>query len=569
MSWKQLLKPRVETAAALIGTAFSAMLLVLTAMNAGPLWRDEVNTLNLAQMPSLKDLWHNMPFESFPLLWPLFLRVCGFLGMAGSDAGIRVLGLCVGLAFLASLWFCSRCTGGRAPILSIALLGTLPAFIFIVGANRAYGLAGCLLVVSFGMIWRVLESPTKSRVLWAGLVGLLFAQCVYFDALFLCAMLAGGALVAIRRRRWPALWSLAGIGIVCGASVTLYLPIIRQGSIYLPMIRIPFFNFSIIWNGFCDTLAGRSSADPFGPGGPQIWLWIDSLLVGSIVAVAMQWRRGHQTQNPGTGAAGADLARLDLALFCVVGMLFGIAGCFAFLATLHSFMEPWYYLELLALCAVSLDGILGANWPELRPWGWLRVGVLAVMILISTRPAWEEAHVRRSNLDLIAAWLAQKASATDLIVIEDAWEGITFNRYYHGPTPWLTVPPVASHEVHRNDLLMEKMSQPDAMSSLLREITSTLRNGKSVWLVTSTPPVRPKESPPKPTPPAPPPSEMPTRWWVGAYFYWWNRQVATLLLEQALNEQTQTIPVPGPVNAYEKVSVMRFSGYKPDPERLR
>ena len=74
MSLKQLPKPGVETAAALIGTAFSAMLLVLTAMNAGPLWRDETNTLNVAQMPSLKDLWNNMPFESFPPLWPLLLR---------------------------------------------------------------------------------------------------------------------------------------------------------------------------------------------------------------------------------------------------------------------------------------------------------------------------------------------------------------------------------------------------------------------------------------------------------------------------------------------------------------
>ena len=113
MSLKQLPKPGVETAAALIGTAFSAMLLVLTAMNAGPLWRDEVNTLNMAQMPSLKDLWNNLPFESFPPLWPLLLRGCGFLGITDSDAGIRVLGLGVGLCFLASLWLCSRWMGGR------------------------------------------------------------------------------------------------------------------------------------------------------------------------------------------------------------------------------------------------------------------------------------------------------------------------------------------------------------------------------------------------------------------------------------------------------------------------
>ena len=45
------------------------------------------------------------------------------------------------------------------------------------GANRAYGLAGCLLVLSFGKIWRVLEFPTKSRILSAGFICLLFAQC--------------------------------------------------------------------------------------------------------------------------------------------------------------------------------------------------------------------------------------------------------------------------------------------------------------------------------------------------------------------------------------------------------
>ena len=175
----RLPKPGAETAVALVGTAFSAILLVLTAMYAGPLWRDEINTLNVAQMPSLKEFWNNLPFESFPPFWPLLLRGCGFLGLAGSDASVRVLGLYVGLFFLASLWLCSRWMGGRAPILSIGLLGSLPAFVFIVGANRAYGLASGLLVLSFGMIWRTVECPSRSRVLWAGFVSFLFAHCVY------------------------------------------------------------------------------------------------------------------------------------------------------------------------------------------------------------------------------------------------------------------------------------------------------------------------------------------------------------------------------------------------------
>jgi uncharacterized membrane protein YhhN len=141
-----------------------------------------------------------MHCESFPPLWPLLLRGCGFLGLAGSDASIRVL--------------------------SIGLLGSLPAFVFIVGANRAYGLASCLLVLSFGMIWRMVELPSRSRILWAGLACFLFAHCVYYDVVFLCARLSGAAVVAVRRRQWKTLGALAGIGAVSGASLAMYLPIV-------------------------------------------------------------------------------------------------------------------------------------------------------------------------------------------------------------------------------------------------------------------------------------------------------------------------------------------------------
>src|ERR1043166_8922337 len=209
MLLKRIPMRKAETAAALIGTAFSGMLVVLTAMNAGPLWRDEINTFNLAHMPSLRDIWNNLPFDSCPLLWLLVVRGCGRWALIDGDVGIRILGLVVGLFFLGSLWLCQKWIGGRTPTLSIALLGGLPAFIFIVGANRAYGLASCLLVLSFGTIWRILESQTKWRILLAGLICVLFTQCLYYDVIFLAGMLAAGALVAIRRQHWKILCTMA------------------------------------------------------------------------------------------------------------------------------------------------------------------------------------------------------------------------------------------------------------------------------------------------------------------------------------------------------------------------
>jgi hypothetical protein len=442
--------------------------------------------------------------------------------------------------------------GGRAPILSLGLLGCLPAFIFIVGSNRAYGLASGLLVLSFGMIWRMVESPSRSRVLWAGFVCFLFAHCVYYDVVFLGAMLLGAAMVAMRRGRWKALAALVGIGAVSGASLMIYLPIIHRGAAYVPMIQSPSFDFSVLWYKLGNALTARSSAQPGESNGPEVWLWVTLLLGGSMVALMTQRVRKRQAQNQEAAAATTAPVHADLALFCVVSVLFGIVGYMVFLLKLQFVTLAWYYVELFCLFAISLDGILSANWPALRPWGLLRIGFMAVMMIWDARSAWEEAHTRRSNVDLVAAVLGQKASAGDLIVMQSAWEGITFDRYYHGRAHWVTVPPIDSHKVHRSDLVLEKLSQRDPMAPVLREITDTLRASNSVWLVGNMPVVPPKQSPP---------AGLPVKWWV-SYLIYWNAQVTAHLFDHALQEQVLEISLDGPVSCLENLPVRRFSGYK-------
>jgi len=566
MSLRRIPTLGTETAVALIGTVFSAMLLVVTAMNAGPMWRDEINTFNLAHMPSLRDIWNNLPFDSCPLLWLLVLRGSGMLGLTNHDIGIRILGLLVGLFFLASLWLCQHSIGGRAPTLSIALLGGLPAFIFIVGANRAYGLASCLLVLSFGTIWRIVDSPTKSRILSAGFICLLFTQCLYYDVVFLGAMLAAGALVAIRRQHWKILWTMAGIGLVAGASLLIYLSTFHRLPEYLPFWRSPFFRAATIWNGLGDVLAARSSASNAAANSAQVWIWIALLLAGIIVAVVMQRTGVGQTSKAKIASNSATPERTDLALFCVASVVLGIVGYFGYLLKLQFFMQPWYYVQILILCAISLDGILTAGWPEFRPWGLARIGFLALMMTLNAGPAWVEAHTRRSNVDVVAAFLSHNARVGDLIVMQDAWEGITFDRYYRGQAQWLTVPPIDSHDVHRIDLVMAEMNQPEAMTPVLHALTDTLASGNHVWVVGSIPMARWEDAPPGPTPLPPLPSEMPTRWWGGSYSSWWNQQVTTLLLDHAQQGKVETIAAPEPVNHFEDVSVARFTGYKPGIE---
>lgn len=548
-------KLEVEKVVALAGTLLVAFLLVLTAMYAGPLWRDEVNTANVAQMPSLKELWHNMPFESFPPLWPLLLRGCGFLGLAGSDASIRVLGLYVGLFFLASLWLCSRWLGSRAPILSVALLGCLPAFIFIVGANRAYGLASGLLVLSFGAIWRMIEFPSRARVLVAGAIAFLFVQCVYYDVVFLAAMLAGGAVVALRRRQWQtlvALVALVGIGTASAFSLMIYLPIIHRGTAFVPMMQWPFFQFSTLWNKVGNAVTARSSAE-LGPNGPEIWLWVGLFVGGAVLALLMQRPSARRVQN---SEAAVGRRRADLALFSAVSMMLGVAGHLAFLFRLNYCTQTWYYVEMLCLCAISLDGLLGANWPALRPWGWLRIGFMVAMMVWGGKSAWQEAHTRRSNVDLIAAVLEKDAAENDLIVVVTAFEGITFDRYYHGRTPWATTPPIDSHQVCRNDLIFEKMNEQlagqEPMAPVLRAMTNALQGGRNVWVVGNMGYQRPKPSPS---------SGLPVQW-SGTHIEYWNGQVWACLKRCAGQAQVIETPLDEPVCCLENLPLIRFSGYR-------
>jgi hypothetical protein len=110
------------------------------------------------------------------------------------------------------------------------------------------------------------------------------------------------------------------------------------------------------------------------------------------------------------------------------------------------------------------------------------------------------------------------------------------------------------------------MNQPETMTPVLRAITNTLASGNHVWVVGSIPIARWKHAPPGPTPLPPLPFEMPTGWWFGSYLYWWNQQVATLLLDHAQQGKVETIAAHGPVNRFEDVSVVRFTGYKPDAE---
>jgi hypothetical protein len=249
---------------------------------------------------------------------------------------------------------------------------------------------------------------------------------------------------------------------------------------------------------------------------------------------------------------------MDLALFSGLSMFCGLVGYAAFLLHLGYPTQSWYYMEFLALCAISFEAVLGLNWPGLRPWRLLRLGFLVVMIAWNWRAAWEEGHTRRSNVDILAEILGQKAQDGDLIVVQSAWEAITFDRYFHGATPWMSVPPINSHKVHRNDLVWEKVNQPDAMTCVIDQATKVLQTGHSVWVIGILPLLPSDKLQHPPAPPVPY-----SGWQFGDTRWYWGAQLGAQLVGHATQTRTLATTRGEPVNLFENLPLTEFSGYRP------
>src|SRR5205807_1365091 len=75
-------------------------------------------------------------------------------------------------------------------------------------------------------------------------------------------------------------------------------------------------------------------------------------------------------------------------------------------------------------------------------------------------------------------------------------DGITFARYFHGATPWVTVPKIEDLSLHRWDQLMQQARQKNAIDPVLNRVNETLRSGHQVWVATTFSLTAPPGTPP-------------------------------------------------------------------------
>ncbi|HZI89403.1 MAG TPA: hypothetical protein VFD83_03015, partial [Candidatus Polarisedimenticolia bacterium] len=390
--------------------ALGALYLHLTFFtHAGALWRDEVNSVSFASMPSLGQAYASLRYDSFPLLSTVLLR--GWIHAAGGgDPSLRLYGLLVGILFLAALIFAGRALGGGWPLLSLALVGWNPWLVRTVDSIRPYGWGIVFIVATLGCAWSYVRTAKPLWLVLTALGAMAAVQCMYQNAFLLAAILIAGAFTAWRASKPRVALGLLGAGAVAAASLVPYLPAIRAAGAWGALIRahIPLSRIVTVLS------------DTIGEGGtPLLLIWIAL----AILVVVMGARALRQSQPAP-------------ALFGATGLLLAAGAYLAAIIATHVQTEPWYYVPLIAVAGPLLDGALGG---KRVPEGWKlgRLVVALVAVAALALPAIALAKTRWTSVDVAAARVGAKAAPEDLIVLNPFWIGMPFQRYYHGPARWV------------------------------------------------------------------------------------------------------------------------------------
>src|SRR6266581_2631895 len=314
-------------AIAALVTLCATYLHVLFFLNAGGLWRDEVDLVNLSLLPSVSGVWQNLPHDSCPILMHLVVRAWSAAGFGNTDPSLRVLGLYVGLFLLLTFWLASWAMRGGAPLLAVTLAGLNLTMVRAGDSLRGYGLGSALAVMALASIWRLTCRPSLAAFSCAVAAAVLSVQCLYQNAFFVFAACCGGFVLCAVERRWRDTLPIFAVGAAAAVSLLPYVPLIVRAQDWYIICKVG-LHFSHGWKQLA--VATGSPLTVF------TWVWV-ALWIGALAAAicVLFWRRARLPDRV-----------WGLVLFSGTSLVLGAAG-FAFFLMLAEFAtHPWYYVPL-------------------------------------------------------------------------------------------------------------------------------------------------------------------------------------------------------------------------------
>lgn len=496
-----------------VTTAIVAYLHMTLYLSVPVLWQDEVNSVNVATLPSLASLWHNLEFDSFPIAWFLLLRTWIDLGPGSTDRSLRLLGFITGLGVLLTYWRQAYRFGVCAPVFSLLLFCSIAPLIKIADSNRAYGLGLVAVLSFFGDVWEHLEKDSKSTYWMAIIKGIFAAQLLYLNSLLIFSILVGAMATAALLRSWTKACHFLVMGMIIASTLLPYTATIRRMSTWNTLAKIP-FSFAHLTSIMHSAFATEGSLRPLFGG---------LLVVGILVGGGFLLWKSPQRH---------DVNR-SLLTYLMATLAVSIGSYTLFLKHVSYPLRIWHLFPFLGVGAFIVDMVsqeILKRKPVIRS---LVITTLFLLFLPEANQIETQRGGQTVNMATIADTIDHLSRKEDFLVIQDWSSGITYSRYDRGGVAWMTVPPIDDHRFHRYDLVKEKMSTADALAPLKRKIDETLQGGGRIWLITDTQwnPIvdigMPADLPPPPLPE--------TNWHHWPYDANWGAQLAGYLRSKSVD----------------------------------
>jgi hypothetical protein len=430
-------------------------------LHVGGFWRDEVNLINVAGRHSIGKI----AADSFPVLMPLLVKIWCSIGLNHDEVYLRLLGIFIGLGSVAALWLAAWTARRAPPLVSLALFGLNSTVITFGDSIRAYGLGSLMVALTAAAAWMFLKKVSWKRAGIVAALAVLSVQSLYHNAVLVGAICLGTTAVCARRKDWLAAIQILTAGALAAISLLPYVPNFLAGQETTAVLRI-----GMAWPRFFGDLTN----DLGFPWRQYNYVW-GSLALLAVVCAGLVLRRSKSAEDKPVDVLKSD----EVCLFAATTLLLGAGGFLFFLWVTAMPGQPWYFLPIMILSAMCFDAVCSTLPSRAR--AVLLAGVIATVV-VSLPVARRDLDYRFTNIDTWSRGLTAEASPEDFILVMPWFYGITFDHYFHGATPWTTIPPLTDHSTHRYDLVRVEIQETNVMRPVLEKITATLQSGHRVWL---------------------------------------------------------------------------------------
>jgi len=283
-----------------------------------------------------------------------------------------------------------------------------------------------MIVFTFAAAAMFLKKTSWQRASVVAALAVLSVQTLFHDAVFVGAICLGSAAVCAQRKNWLAAIQILTAGLLAAISLLPYASNLIAGQKTSVVLRT-----GMAWPRF---FADLTTALGF-PWKQYIYIWgLLVLVVAACAALALI------RKTPATDKSADELTTDEINFFAGTTLLLAIAGYLGFLWMTAMPGQPWYFLPIMVLAATCFDAACSTFKSRMST---VLLGSALITVVISIPVARRDLDYRFTNIDAWSSALMIEAPREDFILVVPWFCGITFDHYFHGATPWTTIPPLA------------------------------------------------------------------------------------------------------------------------------